>query len=167
MEKVTLSGVERVDVREEEKIKGLINAHGKDVHYLAFARQLYGFSPLGTWLSNNAELKDMSDEIINALIGKKELCSLFPKEKLTLYPMKKVAPGDDYYMDLADNDRNFADILYLNDNVYKTEYLAVDFDHLETIQKHDYELIISSLQDLLKKSKKLKEIVILDKINAV
>ena len=69
MEKVTLGGVERVEKQEEQTIKALIEEHSKDVHYLAFSNNLTAYTPLGSWLQSNAELKDKSNEIIKAAVS--------------------------------------------------------------------------------------------------
>ena len=160
MEKVTLNGVEKLDVQEETSIRNLIDAHSKDVHYLAFARQLFRWSPLNDWVKDNSVIMNRQQEIINTLLEKKEVCSLYPSERLSLYPIEMDDFINGYHADFTNNDKNFADILEINDNIYKSKYLVVDFDNLEFIQKQDFDLIISSLQDLLEKSKKLKAIYI-------
>lgn len=163
MEKVTLNGVEQISEQEAATMRALINAHSKDVHYLAFARQLYGFSPLNAWIKDNDVIMDKQQEIINKLLEKKEVCSLYPSERLSLYPIEMDDSANGYHIDLSNSDKNFADILEINDNIYKSKYLVVDFDHLEFIKKDDFETVITSLQDLLKKSKKLKDIYIREK----
>ena len=160
MEKITLNGVEQVEEQERHTIQSLLDAHSKSLHYLAFARQLYGNNPLNSWIKENSEIMDRQEQIINDLIEKKEVCSLYPQERLTLYPIEKDNSSQGYHADLSNNDKNFDLILHYNDDIYKTEYLVVDFGHLEFINQQDFDLIIVSLQNLLKKSKRLKGIYI-------
>ena len=141
MEKVTLNGVEQISEQEIDTIRALIDAHSKDVHYLAFARQLYGFSPLNAWVKDNDVIMDKQQEIIDKLLEKKEVCSLYPSERLSLYPIEMDDSANGYHIDLSNNDKNFTDIL-------------------KFIKKDDFETVITSLQDLLKKSKKLKNVYI-------
>ncbi len=139
-----------------------IKSHNKDLHYLAFDRQLSGFSPLGYFFYENEDIRSNEKEIIDALIAKKEVCSLYPKAVLTLYPIEKVEEGNGYNIVLENIEKHFADILYLNDEVYKTKYMFVDFGHgANNLQNTDnYNLVLESLRKLKQKSKILQEIFI-------
>ena len=159
MEKVTLNGVEQISEQEAATMRALINAHSKDVHYLAFADKFKAYSSFSCWITRNIAVMSREREIIDDLLEKKELYSVFPDEKLSLYPIE-IFSDFSYHADLSNNDKNFERILELNDGVYKTKYLFVDFVDLIEINKQDFELIIFSLQDLLKRSKKLKSIYI-------
>ena len=157
MKEVTLNGIIELSEKEDAIVQKLRDAHSKNLHYFAFDMSLSAFSRLGSWLTKNRELHDNSNVIINALCEKGEVCSLYPSEKLTLYPIKKVIGGG-YEIDFTNNDKNFEDILELNDNTYKTEYMIVDFGHIANNFNDNYCLIIESLKELLDKSDRLKAI---------
>lgn len=160
MEKVTLNGVEQVEEQERQTIQSLLDAHSKSLHYLAFADKIDGYSPVGSWLERDRELKKQLAERALTLIEKKEVGTLYPKERLTLYSIEKDNSSQGYHADLSNNDKNFDLILHYNDDIYKTEYLVVDFVDLEFIKRQEFDLIVASLQTLLKKSKKLKGVYI-------
>ena len=162
MQKVTVNGVIEAPESENEIVQNCLSSHSKDLHYLAFDRQLFGFSPLGSWLSESKNLIGKSEEIFNELCKKREVCSLYPEENLTLYPIIKVEEGNFYNIDLNNIEKNFNDILELNDKHYKTKYMVVDFGHTPNNLNANYGLIIESLQSLLKKSKKLEAIYLFD-----
>lgn len=155
---LTLNSNKRLSQKETDRINDLVyEKHDKDFHYLAFDRQLTGFSSLGTFVMNNEELVKNEDLIMKSLFEKKEVCSLYPKEKLTLYPTQI---GDDLYgryeLVLDNIDKHFEDILKLNDNVYKTKYLFVDFGH--GAENYDEKLLITKIKELLKKSELLEAV---------
>ena len=129
----------------------------EEVHYLAFDRQLFGFSPLGSLLNNNVKIQRKENEIIEQLIEKQEVCSLLPHFNVSLYPIKKLSDIE-YTIDLKNIDKHFKDILYLNDKVYKTKYMFVDYGH--GAENMDKSLIEKYLNELLQKSKFLESIYI-------
>ena len=130
----------------------------KDYHYLAFDRQLSGFCPIDCFVRNqDASVREEEEKIFDMLLAKREVCSLYPRLNLTLYPLTK-REGPDYEIDLGNIDKHFKDILELNDKVYKTEYLVADFGH--GASNFDQDLILKKLNELLKKSKLLKEVYI-------
>lgn len=156
-----LTNDDLVVLSEEESRKLFEIVHSKeskDFHYLAFDRQLSGYSPLNVYIhSNNKEVLNDERDIINSLLKRKEVCSLYPKLNLSLYPMTKLN-GCDYEIDLDNIDKHFADILKLNDDVYKTKYMWVDFGH--GANNFDQELVLKHLRNLLQKSKILEDIYI-------
>ena len=157
---LTLNSNKRLSQKETDRINDLVyEKHDKDFHYLAFDRQLTGFSSLGSFVMKNEELVKNEGLIMKSLFEKKEVCSLYPKEKLTLYPTQIADDLYGRYELVLDNiDKYFEDILKLNDEVYKTKYLFVDFGH--GAENFDEELIVQKLKDLLVKSNILETIYI-------
>ena len=153
MKKITKDGLIELTVDQGAKIHELILSHNKDYHYLAFDRQLGGFSPLGAFLLDDGDIPER--EVINSIIESQEVCSLYPRLKLTLYPFTKLDDGE-YNIDLTNIDKHFEDILYLNDKVYKTHHLYVDCGHGP--QNFDEQLLIEKLFKLLEKSHLLEDI---------
>ena len=100
MRKITLNGIEKIDSKEYDRIFTLVfKEHNDDFHYLAFDRQLSGFSPLGTYILDYPVIKAKEDEIMAALVERKEVESLYPEAKLSLYPVTKIE-GSQYFLDL-------------------------------------------------------------------
>ena len=160
MRKITKSGIESLSKEEHDLIYNLVyEDHSDDFHYLAFDRQLSGFSPLGTFVDNYPDLKKKENEIIAALVERQEVESLYPVAKLSLYPVTKI-DGPQYYLDMDNCEKHFADILELNDSVYKTKYIFVYFGH--GAENFDESLLIHQLSELLSKSKMLEAIYIED-----
>ncbi len=136
-----------------------IQSHNKDLHYLSMENGLGGFSPLGSFLGKHKDIMGKEREIMATLIAKKEVCSLYPQERLTLYPIEKLEDG--YNVLMENMDKHFADILELNDNFYKTKYMYVDFWQREAKKLKDdanFHLMVAYLVALKKKSKYLQEI---------
>lgn len=155
MRKLTLNSYEKLNKKETARITDLVyEKHDKDFHYLAFDRQLTGYSYLGTFVMKNADLVNNEDQIMKSLLERKEVCSLYPKEKLTLYPVTPTGLYGEYELILDNIDKHFEDILKLNDEVYKTKYLFVDFGH--GAENYDEELLINKIKELLRKSKLLE-----------
>ena len=162
MRKITLNGIEKIDSKEYDRIFTLVfKEHSADFHYLAFDRQLSGFSPLGTYILDYPVIKAKEDEIMAALVERKEVESLYPEAKLSLYPVTKI-DGPEYSLDLENCEKHFADILELNDAVYKTKYLYVDFGH--GAENFDEALLIEKFSELLAKSNVL-EAVYIEEVN--
>ena len=147
MRKLTLNSYEKLNKKETDKIYDLVyENHDKNFHYLAFDRQLTGYSYLGTFVMKNADLVNNEDQIMKSLLERKEVCSLYPITTTGLY--------GEYELILDNIDKHFEDILKLNDEVYKTKYLFVDFGH--GAENYDEELLINKIKELLKKSKLLE-----------
>ena len=155
MRKIMMNGIEKMSSEESERIRKSL--HDDDYHYLAFDRQLSGFSPLGTYLLDYPDIREKENEIMAALLERQEVESLYPVAKLSLYPVTRIA-GSEYSLDMANYEKHFADILQLNDSVYKTKYLYVDFGH--GADNFDEPLVIQQLSELLSKSSVLKAIYI-------
>ena len=156
MKKIIMNGIEELSKEENDHIFNLVyEKHSDAFHYLAFDRQLSGFSPLGTYIQNYPELKEKEGEIIAALIDHQEVESLYPVAKLSLYPVTQI-DGAQYYLDMVNYEKHFADILELNDNVYKTQHLVVDFGH--GAENFDEALVIQQLRELLSKSQILEDV---------
>ncbi len=137
-----------------------IQSHSKDLHYVSMENRLGGFSPLGCFLQNDKDIMEKEGEIMATLIARKEVCSLYPQERLTLYPIEKLNEGG-YNVLLENMDKHFADILELNDKVYKTKYIYVDFWQREAKNLKDdanFHLMVEYLVELKKKSKYLQEV---------
>ena len=143
---------------EEDKavFEEVYNKPANDYHYLAFDRQLGGYCPLNVYVtSHDASIMKDEKAIFEKLLTKREVCSLYPRLRLTLYPLTKL-DGPEYEIDLENIDKHFADILELNDKVYKTKYLFVNFGH--GASNFNKELIVAKLRELLDKSKLLEKI---------
>lgn len=154
MKRLTLTGAEQLTDQQEKELFDLIyNQHSPRVHYLAFDRQLFGYSPLGCYLMDYVDIMNNNDRVFADLQARAEVCSFYPRLPLSLYPVR--LERNDYYIDLANIDRHFADILELNDKVYKTDTLAVDFGHGPA--NMDIELVLSRLRKLLEQSALLKQ----------
>ena len=80
---------------------------------------------------------------------------MYPKLKLTLYPLSKINDSS-YSIDLDGIDKHFADILELNDKVYKSKFLLVNFGHLP--DNFNQELLVTKIIELLEKSLILEEV---------
>lgn len=101
MRKIAKNGIEVLSSEEEHRILELVDTeHSDDFHYLAFDRQLTGFSPLCSYLSKYQDILDKENEIIAALENKQEVESLYPKAKVSLYPVTKIE-GPKYYLEMA------------------------------------------------------------------
>ena len=110
MRKITINGIESLSKEESQRIFDQVyTEHSNDYHYLAFDRQLAGFSPLGTYTLNYPELREKESEIIAALIEKQEVESLFPVARLSLYPVTRI-DGPEYSLDLVNYEKHFSDI---------------------------------------------------------
>ncbi len=156
---LTLNSYEKLNKKETARITDLVyEKHDENFHYLAFDRQLTGYSYLGTFVMKNADLVNSEDQIMKSLLERKEVCSLYPKEKLTLYPITPTGLYGKYELILDNINKHFEDILKLNDEVYKTKYLFVDFGH--GAENFDEGLIVQKLKDLLVKSNILETIYI-------
>ena len=150
MRRITKNGIEDLNHEEGQRIFDLVySENSDDFHYLAFDRQLSGFSPLGSYILNYPALKEKENEIITALLERQEVESLYPIAKLSLYPVTQINDTK-YYLDMENYKKHFADILELNDNVYKTKHLFVDFGH--GAENFDEALVIQQLRELLSKS---------------
>lgn len=161
MRRITKNGIETLSVEEYQQIHNLVYTENSgDFHYLAFDRQLSGFSPLGTFLLNYPDIRDNESEIISELLKRKEVESLYPKAKISLYPVTQIVESR-YSLDMANYEKHFADILELNDTVYKTKNLIVDFGH--GADNFDESLIIQQLSNLLLKSKLLEAVYLEDR----
>ena len=162
MLELTLNGTKELSAEEHEKIfNDIYNQCNNQYHYLAFDRQIHGFSPLGTYALNYVELRQHENEIIDKLIAKQEVCCLHPIANLTLYPILNYTRGGndyEYDVDIENAKKHFADILTINDNVLKTPYLYVQFGHGPN--NLDTKLVYKYLGDMLKKSHCLKRIFI-------
>lgn len=159
MKKITNNGKDLV--KEEDNFNHeILQSHSKDIHYLTFDRQLSGFSPLGCFISKNSKVRDSEKKIMLALTENKRVCSLYPDELLTLYPIEYVEGGNGYNVLLDNIGKHFDDILHLNDEVYKTKYMYVDFGHGANNLRieQNYTLVLEYLNRLLQKSKVLEKI---------
>lgn len=160
MRKIAKNGIEVLSNEENERIHNLVyKEHSDDFHYLAFDRQLGGFNPLAVFIGDYPDICKRGDEIMAALLEKQEVESLYPVAKLSLYPVTKI-DGPDYSLDMANYEKHFADILELNDTVYKTKNLIVYFGH--GADNFDESLVTQQLKELLSKSKILEAIYIED-----
>lgn len=164
-----MNGIEVLSKEESDRVFDLaFNEYSDDYHFLAFDRQLAGFSPLGTYIQNHPklienhpDLIEKEDKFISKLIDKQEVGSFYPDAKLSLYPVTQI-DGPKYYLDVANYEKHFADILELNDTVYKTKNLFVDFGH--GAENFDEALVIEQLRELLSKSKLLEAVFVEDHI---
>ncbi len=153
MRKITNNGIEVLSKEENDRIFKLVyEEHSDDFHYLAFDRQIGGFNPLAVYAGNFPAICERGDEIMAALIEKQEVESLYPVAKLSLYPVTQI-DGPKYSLDMANYEKHFADILKLNDTVYKTKNLIVYFGH--GADNFDESLVIQQLSEMLLKSKML------------
>ena len=160
MRKITKNGIETLSKEENDRIFKLVyEEHSDDFHYLAFDRQLGGFNPLAAYIGNYPSINERTDEIIAALVEKQEVESLYPVAKLSLYPVTQI-DGPEYSLDMANYEKHFADILKLNDTVYKTKNLIVYFGHGAV--NFDESLVIQQLSGLLSKSSMLEAVYIED-----
>jgi hypothetical protein len=160
MRKITNNGIEVLSKEENDRILKLVyEEHCDDFHYLAFDRQLEGFNPLAVYIGNYPAIIERKDEIMAALVEKQEVESLYPVAKLSLYPVTRI-DGPEYSLDMANYEKHFADILKLNDNVYKTKNLIVYFGH--GADNFDESLVIQQLSEMLSKSKMLEAVYIED-----
>ena len=159
MYKLTENGVIELSDAENKNVSDDIYAKkNKDYHCLAFDKQLSGYTPLNTYIvSNNPDVLKDEEGIITSLLERKEVCSLYPKLNLSLYPITKLE-GDKFEIDLDNIEKHFADILKLNYEVYKTKYLWVSFG--QDVKNFDQGLFLKHLRRLLKESKLLKDIYI-------
>jgi hypothetical protein len=84
---------------------------------------------------------------------------------LTLYPIERVETGNGYNLLIENIDKNFEDILLINDKYYKTKYMFADFGHgaNNMDNKEKFELVIEHLIKLVKRSKFLEEIYYITK----
>ncbi|MBP5574145.1 MAG: hypothetical protein J6X50_00115 [Bacilli bacterium] len=158
MKQLTLNDCVLLNEQEQKRIENLIGNHDKNFHYLAFDRQLHGFSPLGSFLGDARDILAKEQEIMDSLIEKQEVCSLYPRVLLTLYPIRRI-DYERYELELNNISKHFTDILELNDQVYKTKYLFVDFGH--GAANFDQDLLYEMLRNLLRKSNLLEAIYIL------
>lgn len=158
MRQLKINEILELNEEKTREISRLVfEEHSKDVHYLAFDRQLTGFSPLGSFLTKNEKIRENENKIMEIFLEKKEVCSLYPLEFLTLFPIELL--NNNEYRIIYDNiDKDFKDILELNDKTYKTKYLYVDFGH--GANNFDEELLFKYLRKLLEMSKILEAIYI-------
>ena len=157
---ITKNGIENLSKEENDRIFKLVyEDHSDDFHYLAFDRQLGGFNPLAAYVEKYPAIYEREDEIIAALVEKKEVESLYPVAKVSLYPVTQI-DGPKYSLDMANYEKHFSDILKLNDTVYKTKNLIVYFGH--GAENFDETLVIQQLSELLSKSNLLEAIYIED-----
>lgn len=160
MRKITKNGIEKLSKEENDRIFKLVyEEHSDDFHYLAFDRQIGGFNPLAVYTGNYPAICERGDEIVAALVEKQEVESLYPVAKLSLYPVTRI-DGPEYSLDMVNYEKHFADILNLNDTVYKTKNLIVYFGH--GADNFNESLVIQQLSELLSKSKMLEAIYIED-----
>ena len=160
MRKITINGIVSLSPEDGESIHNLVyEEHSDDYHYLAFDRQLGGFNPLAVYIGNYPAIYERRDEIMAALVEKQEVESLYPVAKLSLYPVTRI-DGAEYSLDMDNYEKHFADILKLNDAVYKTRNLIVYFGH--GAENFDEALVIQQLSELLSKSKMLEAVYIED-----
>lgn len=160
MRKLTTNGIEVLSGEEMTRILELVDTeHSSDFHFLAFDRQLKGFSPLGTYLLNYPDITEDERKHMLELTERQEVGSFYPKANLSLYPVTQI-DGPRYFIDMANYEKHFADILKLNDNYYKTKYLFVDFWHGP--ENFDEALVIQQLSELLSKSELLEAVYIND-----
>ncbi len=160
MRKITKNGIEVLSEEENDRIFNMVyEEHSDDFHYLAFDRQLGGFNPLAVFIGKYPDIYTRGDEIMAALLEKQEVESLYPVAKLSLYPVTKI-DGPDYSLDMTNYEKHFADILKLNDTVYKTKNLFVYFGH--GADNFDESFVIEQLSELLSKSKILEAVYIED-----
>lgn len=158
MRKITNIGIEELGKEESDRIYDMVfEEHSDAFHFLAFDRQLTGMSPLGTYLRNYPIILENESKIISDLVERQEVESLYPKAKVSLYPVTKIDESH-YSLDMANYVKHFADILELNDTIYKTKYLFVDFGH--GADNFDEKLVVDQLCELLTKSKILEAIFI-------
>ena len=159
MYRLTDNDVVYLDDSEFKKIHDAVYVRNdSNYHYLAFDRQLGGYSPLNVYVTNaDASIMNDEEDIIKSLLARREICSLYPRLKLSLYPLTRLE-GSEYDLDLENIDKHFADILKLNDEVYKTKYMFVNFGH--GASNYNKELLLKHLRELKKKSKILEEIYI-------
>ncbi|SDY38621.1 hypothetical protein SAMN02910264_02137 [Ruminococcaceae bacterium YAD3003] len=160
MRKITNNGIEKLSKEEHDKILNLVfEERSDDFHFLAFDRQMNGFNPLSVYVGNYPAICERKDEIMAALVGKQEVESLYPDAKLSLYPVTWI-DGTEYSLEMTNYEKHFADILELNDTIYKTKNLIVYFGH--GAENFDEALVIQKLSELLSKSKMLEAIYIED-----
>ena len=128
----------------------------KNFHYLAFAYHFGGYDPLNEYVTKiNPSVSNDEQPIFETLLKKQEVCTLYPMLNLTLYPFKNINDGN-FEPDLKNIDKHFADILKINDEVYKAEKMYVHFG--QGLTNFNQELVFQKLRELLNKSKYLKDI---------
>ena len=89
------------------------------------------------------------------LLDNRQVMSIYPLENLTLYPIIKINDVE-YEIEFYNIDKHFRDIASINDELYKTPYLFVDFGH--GANNFNEELILNKLRELFSTCKILKEI---------
>ena len=94
MKQLTLDNCFDSSVQEQKKIETLLNKHDKSLHFLALDKTFEGFSPLNSFVGNYPDIKEKEQEIFNSLIEKQEVCSLYPRLNLTLYPIRIIDMKD-------------------------------------------------------------------------
>ena len=157
MYKFDKNGFTKLSKAEDDRVfKEIFDDGDKNYHFLSLDRQLGGFCPIGAYVMHVCPcvLKE-EKRIYSSLMARKEVCSLFPKVRISIYPLTRL-DGPEYELDLKNISKHFNDILELNDNYYHTPYLYFYTGH--GAKNFDGELFKKYLLDLLAKSKELRAI---------
>lgn len=154
--------LKKVPCEERGRVTDALNSkRNADFHYIIFSDETGAFSPPLSFLINyidGGDIYPICGEVIKAVAERKDVCSLYPKVRLTVCPLENNAGGNGSPSVLSDIGKRFDDILYLNDKVLKTRYIYADF--YMASKDLDKESLLGHLKFLVENSKVLKAIYI-------
>lgn len=154
--------LKKVPCEERGRVTDALNSkRNADFHYIIFSDETGAFSPPLSFLINyidGGDIYPICGEVIKAVAERKDVCSLYPKVRLTVCPLENNAGGKDSSSVLPDIGKRFDDILYLNDKVLKTRYIYAEF--YMASKDMDKESLLGHLKFLVENSKVLKAIYI-------
>lgn len=154
--------LKKVPCEERGRVTDALNSkRNADFHYIIFSDETGAFSPPLSFLINyidGGDIYPICGEVIKAVAERKDVCSLYPKVRLTVCPLENNAGGNGSPSVLPDIGKRFDDILYLNDKVLKTRYIYSDFHYAP--ENTDKASLIERLRFLVQSSRTLKAIYI-------
>lgn len=164
LKELFLNNVVELSQEQADKIYNDVFADkNKDYHYIIFGKD-FGFVPVDSFLSDVEEFKDADksdiyNKLISELSQRKEVCSLYPKANLSIYPWEDYSQTNQTArLDIKNIDKHFADLLYLNDKVLRTPFIYVDFSTAPI--NFDREFLYKYFRELMEKSAILKHVYI-------
>lgn len=154
--------LKKVPCEERGKVTDALNSkRNSDFHYIIFSDETGAFSPPLSFLINyidGSDIYPICGEVIKAVAERKDVCSLYPKVRLTVCPLENNAGENGSPSVLPDIGKRFDDILYLNDKVLITRYIYAEF--YMASKDMDKESLLGYLKFLVENSKVLKAIYI-------
>lgn len=154
--------LKKVPCEERCRVTDALNSKKNvDFHYIIFSDETGAFSPPLSFLINyidGGDIYSICGKVIKAVAERKDVCSLYPKVRLTVCPLENNAGGKGGSSVLPDIRKCFDDILYFNDKVLKTRYIYADF--YMASKDMDKESLLGYLKFLVENSKVLKAIYI-------